>query len=116
MKEVLYSRQALLQLEESVSDLVAKGYFSDEEYAVQYISDIFRYFALNLKNLVSVPAPAYFNRYSVAGKDLEFVRYRKNSHTTWYAFYEELEKIYSIDFLGNNYFIGHLLDINIKDQ
>ena len=116
MKEVLYSRQALLQLEESVSALVAKGYFSDEEYAVQYISDIFRYFALNLNNLVSIPAPAYFIRYSVAGKEMHYVRYRKNSRTTWYAFYEELEAIYSIDYLGNNHFIGHLLDINIQNQ
>ena len=116
MKEVLYSRQALIQLEESISALVTKGYFSDEEYAVQYISDIVHYFALNLNNLVSMPAPAYFNRYSVTGKDLNYVRYRKNSRTTWYAFYEELEAICSIDFLGNNHFIGHLLEINIQDK
>lgn len=39
--------------------------------------------------------------------------YRKSSHTTWYAFYEELEAVYSIDYLGNNHYIGHLLDINL---
>lgn len=113
MKEVLYSRQALLQLEENISALVTKGYFSDEEYAVQYMSDIVRYFSLNLQNLVSTPAPAYFNRFCIANKDMNYVRYRKSSHTTWYAFYEELEAVYSIDYLGNNHYIGHLLDINL---
>ncbi len=113
MKEILYSRQALLQLEESISSLVEKGYFSDEEYAVQYISDIVRYFSLNLQNLVAISAPNYFNRYSVSGKNVSYVRYRKNSRTTWYAFYEELEAIFSIDFLGNNHFIGHLLEITL---
>lgn len=115
MKEVLYSRQALLQLEENISALVAEGYFSDEEYAVQYMSDIVHYFALNLQNLVTTPAPTYFHRYRVADKDMKYARYRKSSHTTWYAFYEELEAVYSIDYLGNNHYIGHLLEINIKD-
>ena len=30
--------------------------------------------------------------------------------------YEELGKVFCIDFLGNNHFIGHLLDININDK
>ena len=62
MKDVVYTRQALLQFEESI---------------------------------------------------LHFVRYRKNAHTTWYAFYEELENVYSIVYLANNKLIGHLLDISL---
>ena len=38
---------------------------------------------------------------------------RKNAHTTWYAFYEELENVYSIVYLANNKLIGHLLDISL---
>ena len=113
MKEVVYTEQVLLQFEESVTKLVEQRYFGDEDYAVDYMRDIFRYFALNLQNSVSVEAPEYFNRYSVDGKKLFYVRYRKNAHTTWYAFYEELEEVYSIVYLANNQLIGHLLDINL---
>lgn len=113
MKEVVYTKQALLQFEESVKELVEQGYFGEEDYAVMYMRDIFRYFALNLQNSVVVAAPEYFNRYCVDGKTLYYVRYRKNAHTTWYAFYEELENVYSIVYLANNKLIGHLLDISL---
>ena len=113
MKEVVYTKQALLQFEESVKELVEQGYFGEEDYAVMYMRDIFRYFALNLQNSVSVAAPEYFNRYCVDGKTLYYVRYRKNAHTTWYAFYEDLEDVYSIVYLANNKLIGHLLDISL---
>ena len=113
MKEVVYTEQVLLQFEESVTKLVEQRYFGDEDYAVNYMRDIFRYFALNLQNSVSVVAPEYFNRYSVDGKQLFYVRYRKNAHTTWYAFYEELEEVYSIVYLANNQHIGHLLNIKL---
>lgn len=46
MKEVVYTKQALLQFEESVKELVEQGYFGEEDYAVIYMRDIFRYFAL----------------------------------------------------------------------
>ena len=97
MKEVVYTKQALLQFEESVKELVEQGYFGEEDYAIMYMRDIFRYFALNLQNSVSVAAPEYFNRYCVDGK----------------TFYEELENVYSIVYLANNKLIGHLLDISL---
>ena len=113
MKEVVYTRQALLQFEESVQELVKQKYFSEEDYAVDYMREIFRYFSLNLQNSISVKAPAYFEKYKVDGKELYYVRYRKNTHTTWYAFYEELENVYSIVYLANNSLIGHRLDIHL---
>lgn len=113
MKEVVYTRQALLQFEENVKELVEQRYFSEEDYAVDYMRDIFRYFALNLQNSVRVNAPAYFDRYKVDGKNLFYVRYRKSYRTTWYAFFEELENVYSIVYLGNNQLIGHRLDITL---
>ena len=113
MKEVVYTRQALLQFEESVKELVKQRYFSEEDYAVDYMREIFRYFALNLQNSVFVKAPDYFDRYKVDGKDIHYVRYRKSNHTTWYAFFEELENVYSIVYLANNQLIGHRLDISL---
>jgi hypothetical protein len=114
MKEVVYTRQSLLQYAESVKELVEQRYFSEEDYALDYMRDIFRFFALNLKNSVRVKSPAYFERYIVDGQELYYVRYRKSYHTTWYAFFEELDKVYSIVYLGNNNLIGHHLDINLK--
>jgi hypothetical protein len=111
MKEVVYTRQALLQFEESVKQLVEQRYFSEEDYAVDYMREIFRYFALNLQNSVQVKAPEYFNRYKIHGNELYYVRYRKSSHTTWYAFFEELPNVYSIVYLANNQLIGHRLEI-----
>lgn len=113
MKRVLFHKQALLQLEESVAQLVEKGYFSEEYYAIDYVRDIFRYFSLNLGNLVFHDAPSYFLRYSVDSKQLHYVVYCKSRRTTWYAFFEELEDVYSIIYLGNNQLIGHHLDLSL---
>lgn len=50
MKKVVFTKQALLWFEDNVRQLVENGYFSDEDYAVEYMRDIFSYFALNLNN------------------------------------------------------------------
>ena len=113
MKKVLYTKQVLLQLKESVQQLVEQGYFSEEDYAVDYIRDIFRYFSLNLSNLVTYDAPNYFDRYIVDGHRLKYVKYCKSNRTTWYAFFEELEDVYSVVYLGNNHLIGHHLNIEL---
>ena len=52
MKEVVFALPALLQLEESVAQLVEKNYFSNEDYAVEYVREIFQLFSLNLPNLI----------------------------------------------------------------
>ena len=113
MKEVVYALPALLQMEDSVLQLVERNYFSGEDYAVDDVRDIFQFFSLNLPNLIAYPAPDYFDRYKVDNKSLYYVRYAKNTHTTWYAFFEELENVYSIVYLGNNHLIGHKLDIKL---
>ena len=41
MKEVVYTRQALLQFEENVKELVEQRYFSEEDYALDYMREIF---------------------------------------------------------------------------
>ena len=113
MKEVVFTPQALLQFEESVKELVAQNYFSEEDYAVDYMRDVFRHFALNLQYSVRTKAPSYFERYIVDGHELYYVTYRKSSRTTWYAFFEELDKVYSIVYLATNQLIGHRLEISL---
>lgn len=111
MKQFRIEKIVLDQLSESVQALVEKNYFSDEDYAVSYLTDVVRFFQLNIDHLVVRPAPTYFKRFCVMTNDLKYVSYRKNRRTTWYAFFEEYDDIMSIVYLNNNHVIGHLLEI-----
>lgn len=111
MKQFRIERIVLDQLSESVQALVEKNYFSDEDYAVSYLTDIVRFFQLNIDHLVVRPAPAYFKRFCVMTNELKYVSYRKNRRTTWYAFFEEYGDYVSVVYLNNNHVIGHLLEI-----
>lgn len=111
MKQFRIERIVLDQLSESVQALVEKNYFSDEDYAVSYLTDIVRFFQLNIDHMVVRSAPAYFKRYCVMTNDLKYVSYRKNRRTTWYAFFEEYDDFVSVVYLNNNHVIGHLLEI-----
>lgn len=109
MKKVLYSVEVVLQLEESIDQLVERGYFSEEDYAVNYIRDLVTYFQLNLNHLSAFDAPEYFSRY---GNNLKYALYRKSRRTTWYAFFRETPEALVIVFLGNNHLIGHHLQLD----
>jgi len=110
MKRVLYSVEVELQLEDSIDQLVERGYFSEENYAVSYIWDLVTYFQLNLNHLTAFDAPQYFARY---GSNLKYALYRKSSKTTWYAFFKETPEALIIVYLGNNHLIGHHLQLDL---
>ena len=99
MKQFRIEKIVLDQLSESVQVLVDKNYFSDEDYAVSYLTDIVRFFQLNIDHMVVRPAPAYFKKYCVMTNELKYVSYRKNRRTTWYAFFEEYDDFVSIVYL-----------------
>ena len=107
MKKVRYSVSVELQLKESIDQLVERGYFSEEDYAVNYIRDLVTYFQLNLDHLTAFDAPEYFARY---GKNLKYAIYRKSSRTTWYAFFQETPDALTIVYLANNHLMGHHID------
>ena len=111
MKQFRIERIVLDQLTESVQALVEKNYFSDEDYAVSYLTDIVRFFQLNIDHMVVKNAPTYFKRFCVMTNELKYVSYRKNRRTTWYAFFEEYGDYVSVVYLNNNHVIGHLLEI-----
>lgn len=106
MKKVRYSVEVELQLKESIDQLVERGYFSEEDYAVSYIRDLVTYFQLNLDHLTAFEAPEYFGRY---GANLRYAIYRKSNRTTWYAFYKETPEAFIIVYLANNHLMGHHL-------
>ena len=107
MKKVRYSVSVELQLKESIDQLVERGYFSEEDYAVSYIRDLVTYFQLNLDHLTAFEAPDYFARY---GYNLKYAIYRKSNRTTWYAFFQETPEALTIVYLANNHLMGHHID------
>ena len=107
MKKVRYSVSVELQLKESIDQLVERGYFSEEDYAVNYIRDLVTYFQLNLDHLTAFAAPTYFARY---GTNLKYAIYRKSNKTTWYAFFQETPEALTIVYLANNHLMGHHID------
>lgn len=107
MKKVRYSVSVELQLKESIDQLVERGYFSEEDYAVSYIRDLVTYFQLNLDHLTAFAAPEYFARY---GANLKYAIYRKSNRTTWYAFFQETPDALTIVYLANNHLMGHHID------
>ncbi len=107
MKQVRYSVEVELQLRDSIDQLVERGYFSEEDYAVSYIRDLVTYFQLNLDHLTAFDAPDYFARY---GSNLKYAIYRKSSRTTWYAFFNETPEALTIVYLANNHLMGHHMD------
>ena len=107
MNKVRYSVSVELQLKESIDQLVERGYFSEEDYAVSYIRDLVTYFQLNLDHLTAFVAPEYFNRY---GANLKYAIYRKSNRTTWYAFFTETPDALTIVYLANNHLMGHHME------
>jgi hypothetical protein len=94
--------------------LFEKDYFSFEENAIEYVTDLVSKIEKGLPYKVKKPAPALFQRY---GKDLYYSSFRKNRETTWYVFYTIHYDILTdtatllIRFISNNHVIGqHLFD------
>lgn len=111
MRNIRYDFQVESQLEDSIRQLVERQYFSEEDYAIEYMRNVINYFQLNLNNNISYEAPSYFNRYGY-GQPLYYSLYRKSTRTSWYAFYEKTDSHFNIVYLGTNHLIGHYLDIH----
>lgn len=113
MKKVEYDEQTIALLREIVHELVEKGYFGEEDYAVNYIREIVMYFQWNMNSLIPREAPSFFQKYTIHNKPLQYVTFRKSARTTWYAFYEENDTTKTIVYVANNHLIGHKLEISL---
>jgi len=95
---------------ELVIILYEKGYFSYEEDAMDYVTELFLEIKTNLPKMRHKPAPKYYERY---GKDLYYATIRTNKHTHWYPFFSKYEKdgetIYIVSYIGNNHTEAHRL-------
>jgi len=92
------------------SVLFEKGYFSYKDSADKYVESLFLAIKNDLPRLRHRQAPEYYDKY---GKGMYFASFKKNRHTTWYAFftkYEENEEtFYLVRYIGNNHTEAHHL-------
>jgi len=87
--------------------LFEEEYFGFEESAIKYVNDLFDDIVETIAICPSKPAPKYFDKY---GKNMEYVVFRKNKHTSWYVFFRVYKKnneiIYQIRYIANNHSIA----------
>ncbi len=106
--KILYTPETENYLFDLAFLLYEKQYFSYFELAQRYvrllIQDVETTFHLKMKRKAS----SYFSRY---GKDLWYVSYPRNKHTTWYFFFTcYANDVYVIRYISNNHVAGHLLE------
>ena len=93
-----------------IPTLYENGYFSYEADAVDYVEGLIDDIQTNLPTKRHKPAPPYFDRY---GKNMKYAGFKKNKHTTWYAFFKTYEEngetCYLVRYISNNHVIAQYL-------
>ena len=69
--------------------LYEKEYFSYEETAIRYVDELLDSIITILPTRRHIPAPSYFDRY---GKGMYYASFPKNKRTTWYAFFSKYKE------------------------
>jgi len=106
--KVIYTETAKLYLKELIKILYQKDYFGYYESAREYVLSLRKDMETTIHIKQKYDVPFYFRRY---GKNLYYVCYPKNKHTTWYFFftYHPDSNIYFIRYITNNHVAGHLI-------
>jgi len=107
-REIVFSKNVEIYLNELMLLLFEKGYFSFPSFAKQYVDALVLYIEKNVGMIQGRIAPDFFNRF---GKNMKYITYRSNTNTTWYVFYQKCENIFLIKHISNNhvsaqYFVG----------
>jgi hypothetical protein len=90
--------------------LYEKDYFSFLDKSEQYVEELIRDIQENLPTKRHKPAPNHFDKY---GKTMKYASFKKNRHTTWYAFFKTYEDngqtFYLVRYIANNHVIAQYL-------
>lgn len=106
MRNVLFSPEVEEDLYSLFRILYDKGYLGTYDFAWSYVQDMVSYIVSNMDAKVKHPAPMYFSRY---GHDLSYITYKRNTHTTWYIFFETHDESYLITHITNNHVSGQYI-------
>ncbi len=97
-------------LEELVTVLYQKEYFSWLDMSKKYVDELFVDIQTNLPKRPHKPAPKYFEKY---GKGLHYAMFRKNKQTTWYAFFTKYQvngkTVFLVRYIANNHTVAQHL-------
>jgi len=104
--KVIFAPEVENDLFELVELLVRKGYFGTYDFAISYVEDLINYIQTKIHIKLKKKAPINFCIY---GSDLWYITYRRNTNTTWYIFFEQLDDLFWIKYISNNHKIAHLL-------
>ena len=107
---VIILPKVLDYLENLVIILYEKEYLSFLEDSRTYVKELL----VDVKTSLSIkphkPAPKHFDKY---GKGMKYASFKKNKHTTWYAFFKTYRKndeiIYVVRYIANNHVIAQFL-------
>ncbi len=97
---IIFERSVELYLQELVFTLYEKEYFGFKEDAQDYVKWIISTILNELERTPRKIAPPYFKKY---GKGLYYSKFKRNSNTQWYVFFNYENNIYHIRYIGNNH-------------
>ena len=92
--------------------LYENEYFSFEDDAVAYVTELFSDIEKSLPTKSRKPAPEHFNTY---GKGMYYASFRKNRRTQWYVFFTIHEdrntdtRTFLIRYVSNNHMVAQYL-------
>jgi len=98
--KVYYLPEIEIYLSELIELLYKEEYFSFEEQAVEYVERLKQYIENTIKTAYKRKSPEFFSRY---GKDMQYVVYKANTHTSWYIFFQQRDDVYLIRYITNNH-------------
>ncbi|GHT41586.1 hypothetical protein AGMMS49965_11600 [Bacteroidia bacterium] len=99
-REIIFSDDVDLYLNELAIVLFEKGYFCFPESAQAYVDGIIDFMIENIGIRPGRVAPPYFSQY---GPNLEYIRYPANKHTSWYGFYQQVVNRFYVWHITNNH-------------
>ncbi|KEY19667.1 hypothetical protein [Kaistella antarctica] len=100
-KIIVYKKEFEIQIIELIDILIARKYFTFEEYAVEYTIKIYEFIENNISFPISKNCPKKYHRF---GK--KFLKYKANNRTTWYIFFDQK---------GNQFLVNHILNNHSQD-
>jgi len=108
--KVIFLPATLEYLENLVTILYTKEYFSYLETSKKYVDELIDDILTGLPNRLHKPAPRHFDRY---GKGMKYAGFRKNKQTTWYVFFKTYradgETVYVVRYIANNHVVAQYL-------
>ena len=100
-----YVERDLLNL---VDVLIDKGYLYSYPFAVKYVDDLIEYIETHIDICIHKDAPSFFSKY---GRNLKYMTYKCNYHTTWYILFEEHDDVLFVKYITNNKYEGHYFNV-----